>query len=138
MGVKRMDFDREESLIPVGTLIYGSLAAFLMVLILTTCLAVLTELGWTGTITWPNHSLYLLLLFAAVIVGSLLAGWRSREKGWAVGIGVGVISSLVWLILALFLHERIQFGVFLIKTLLSTFIATFGGIIGVNLFGNRG
>jgi putative membrane protein (TIGR04086 family) len=133
-----MNFDREESLIPVGALIYGSLAAFFLVLILTTCVAVLTELGWTGTITWPNHTLYLLLLFGAVIGGSLMGGWRSREKGWAVGIGVGVISSLVWLILALFLHERILFGFFLIKTLLSAFIATFGGIIGVNLSGNRG
>jgi hypothetical protein len=39
--------------------------------------------------------------------------------------------------LALFLHERIQLGIFLIKVILGIFIGAFGGIIGVNVFGNK-
>jgi putative membrane protein (TIGR04086 family) len=133
-----MDYDRNESFFPIGAVIYGSLAVLLVNLILTTFMAVFTELGWTATVTWPNNSLYLLCFFIAMIVGSVLAGWKSRQKGWAVGISVAVVSSVMWLILALFLHERIFMGVFLFKTLLSTFIGAFGGIIGVNVFNAKG
>lgn len=136
--MKRMDFNRDDSIFPIGAVIYGSLAALFVDLILATFAAVFTELGWTGTVTWPNNSLYLLFFFVAIIIGSIMAGWKSRQKGWAVGTGVAVITSVIWLILALFLRERIELGIFLVKTLLGIFIGAFGGIIGVNIFGGKG
>ena len=138
MEVKRMDFDRDDSVFPIGAVIYGCLAALFVDLILTTFAAVFTELGWTGTLTWPNNSLYLLFFFAAIVVGSVMAGWKSRQKGWAVGIGVAILCSILWLVLALLLRERIHIGVFLFKTLLGILIGAFGGIIGVNVFGPKG
>lgn len=133
-----MELDREESLFPVGSMIYGGLAVLFAVLIATVFLGILTELGWTGTITWPNNSLFLLVLYLAVIVGSIMAGWRSHQNGWAVGIGVGVISSMLFLVLVAFLPDRINLGVFLLKSFITIFIGAFGGIIGVNLSGNKG
>jgi putative membrane protein (TIGR04086 family) len=133
-----MDIDREENLFPVGAVIYGSLAAFLMTLILTTFTAVFTELGWTGTISWPNNSLYLLLFFVSVVIGSVLAGWRSRQKGWAVGIAVAIVISFLWLILAFSFHQSVHVGIYLLKSLISLIIGTFGGIIGVNVSGGKG
>lgn len=133
-----MDFDQDEALFPIGAVIYGSLATLFFTLILATFTAVFTELGWTGTVSWPNNSLYLLFFFAAIVIGSVSAGWKSRKKGWAVGIGVAVITSVIWLVLALFMQERVQPGIFLVKALLSIFIGAFGGIIGVNIFGGKG
>ena len=133
-----MDIDREATLFPVGAVIYGSLAAFLMASILTTFTAVFTEIGWTGTVSWPNNSLYLLLFFVSVVFGSIMAGWRSKQKGWAVGIGVAVVISFLWLILGVCFHQSIQVGIYLLKSLISIIIGTFGGIIGVNVSGGKG
>jgi putative membrane protein, TIGR04086 family/integral membrane protein, TIGR04097 family len=133
-----MDFERDDSIFPIGAVIYGSLAALFVDFILVTFAAVFTELGWTGTVTWPNNSLYLLFFFMAIVIGSVLAGWKSHQKGWAVGIGVTVITSIIWLIFALLLREKIQPGIFLVKVLLGIFIGAFGGIIGVNVFGGKG
>ncbi|HBF37075.1 MAG TPA: TIGR04086 family membrane protein [Firmicutes bacterium] len=133
-----MNIDGDETLFPVGAVVYGSLAAFLMTLIGTTFTAVFTELGWKATISWPNNSLYLLLLFVSIVIGSIMAGWRSRQKGWAAGIGVAVIVSLLWLILALLFHHPIHAGIYLVKCFISLVIGAFGGIIGVNALGGKG
>ncbi len=133
-----MDIDREETLFPVGAVVYGSLATFLMTLIFTTFTAAFTELGWTGTISWPNNSLYLLLFFVSVVIGSIMAGWRSRQKGWAVGIGIAIVISILWLILAFSFHQPVHVGIYLFKSLISLIIGTFGGIIGVNVSGGKG
>ena len=134
----RMDIDREEALFPFSAVVYGGLAAFLMALIFTTFTAVFTELGWTGTISWPNNSLYLLLFWASIVIGSLMAGWRSRQKGWAVGIGVAIAISILWLMMALLFHQPVHVGIYLVKTLISLLVGTFGGIIGVTVLSGKG
>ncbi len=130
--------DREDAFFPTGSILYGGLAVILIALFVAVLLGVLTVFGWTGTVTWPNNSLFLLALYGVIVIASILAGWRSRQKGWAVGIGVGVVGSLFFLILASIIHEPIIIGIFLVKTLISCFIGAFGGIIGVNLSGNKG
>ncbi|MGE5581333.1 MAG: TIGR04086 family membrane protein [Bacillota bacterium] len=130
-----MDFEREDSSIPVGSVVYGVFAVLLWLIILTVFLAAFTELGWTATVTWPDNHLYLIIFYAAVTIGSITAGWRSRERGWVVGAGVGFLSSVLLLILAFIMHQRFNIGVFMVKMFISSFIGAFGGIIGVNLGG---
>jgi putative membrane protein (TIGR04086 family) len=129
-----MELDQENTL--VGPIIYGSLITVLTILILTTLIGILTNFGWTGTIKWSGN-LYLIIVYIAVIAGSTMAGFKSHQKGWKIGAGVGIVSSLICLVFAMLLGEKIIWGVYLIKVLISSFIGTFGGIIGVNFTGRK-
>lgn len=127
---------QNENSFPYRPIIYGSLITIGIIIILTLIATVLTEFGWIGTINWSDN-LFLILTYLGVTVGSIMAGLKSREQGWLTGLGSGIISSVWLLILAMFIGENIHWGFFLTKSLVSGFIGTFGGIIGVNLSGNR-
>ncbi len=127
---------QNENYFPFRSMIYGSFFAIGIVTILALMIAVLTEFGWTGTVYW-SENLFLALTYFGVTVGSIMAGFRSREQGWLTGLGTGILSSVWLLILAFIMGDTIHWGFYLIKSLISGFIGTFGGIIGVNLSANR-
>lgn len=114
----------------------GVLAAFMVLLISMFLLGCLTEFGWTGTIQWSD-SLYLVIIYLSIIFGSVTAGLKSHQSGWLTGAGVGFFSSILLILLALGIGEKIYWPLFLGKLLLNTFIGAFGGIIGVNLTGKE-
>lgn len=127
---------QNETSFPIRPIIYGSLISIGIIIFLSLIVAVLTEFGWSGTIQWSDN-LFLILTYLGVITGSIMAGLKSRERGWLTGMGSGFLS-LVWtLILAVLIGNSIHWGFFLVKLLISGFIGAFGGIIGVNLLGNR-
>ena len=127
---------QNENLFPFRPIIYGSFLVLGIVTVLTLLITVLTEFGWTGTIYW-SEDLFLGLTYFGVTVGAIMAGFRSREQGWLTGLGTGILSSVWLLILAYLIGDMVHWGFFLTKTLISGFIGTFGGIIGVNLAANR-
>lgn len=127
---------QNENSFPLRPIVYGSLIVIGIVTVLTLMITLLTEFGWTGTIYW-SENLFLALTYLGVTVGSITAGFRSREQGWLTGLGTGILSSVWLLILALMIGDTINWGVYLTKSLISGFIGTFGGIIGVNLSANR-
>lgn len=127
---------QNENSFPFRPIVYGSFIVIGIVTILALIISLLTEFGWTGAIYW-SENLFLVLIYLGVTVGSITAGFRSREQGWLTGLGTGILSSVWLLILAFVIGDTIHWGVFLTKSLISGFIGTFGGIIGVNLSANR-
>lgn len=129
-----MELNEERS--TVGSIVFGSIVVILTQLVLTTVLMIFTNFGWTGTIKWSNN-LYLITTYLAIVTGSLMAGLRSHQRGWMTGAGVGLVCSFFLMILAILLGETINWGIYSVKILISGFIGTFGGIIGVNLIGHK-
>ncbi len=127
---------QNESSFPIRPIIYGSLISIGIIILLSLVVTILTEFGWTGTVYWSDQ-VFLILTYLGVIIGSIMAGLRSREQGWLMGLSSGILTSVWTLILAMLIGNQIHWGFFLVKTLISGFIGTFGGIIGVNLSGNR-
>lgn len=127
---------QNENSFPFRPIMYGSLLSIGIVIFLTLITTVLTEFGWTGTVFWSDN-LYLALTYFGVTVGSIAAGYKSREQGWLTGLGAGFLSSIGLLIMAIIIGDTVHWGFFLTKSIISGFIGTFGGIIGVNLSGNR-
>lgn len=124
------------NLLPLKPIVYGSLVSIGIIVFLTLIVTVLTEFGWTGTIQWSDN-LFLILSYLGISIGSIIAGLKSREQGWLTGLGSGLLSSLWIFILAILIGNSINWGLFLIKSLISGFIGAFGGIIGVNISGNH-
>lgn len=122
---------QDEMNIPVRPIIKGSLFVFVVILLLTVLLGFLTEMGWTGTVQWSG-SLYLMIIYLSVVTGAIIAGLKSGRYGWITGVGVGLVSSLLILILAILAGEAVHWPVYLVKTLVNSFIGAFGGILGVN------
>jgi len=127
---------QNENSFPFRSIIYGSILVIGIVTVLALIIALLTEFGWTGTVYW-SENLFLVLTYFGVTIGSILAGFRSREQGWLTGLGTGILSSVWLLILAFIIGDTVYWGVYLTKSLISAFIGTFGGIIGVNIAANR-
>lgn len=128
---------QNENSFPLRSMIYGSFLVIGIITILALFISVLTQFGWTGTIDW-SEKLFLVLTYFGVIIGSVMAGFRSREQGWLTGLGIGILSAVWLLILAIIIGDTVHWGFYLTKSLISGFIGIFGGIIGVNLAANRG
>ncbi len=132
-----MEYEQERTMVPVGSILYGTLVTLGVNLILTLIFAVLTELGWEAVIKPYADNLYLFSGYLAVISGAVMAGRESYTKGWFAGLGVGLTSSVVFIVLNAFIGQPLVWGIFLVKMLINGFIGTFGGIIGINLAGSR-
>lgn len=132
-----MEYDQERTTVPVGSILYGTLATLAVNLILTIIFAVLTELGWTAAVKPYSDNLYLFMGYLAVITGAIMAGRESLVKGWLAGLGVGLSSSVIFLIFNAFMGQPLVWGIFSIKMLVNGFIGVFGGIIGINLAGSK-
>ncbi len=128
-----MSVERVEGLLPLKAICFGSMINIGILIICGTILTFLTEFGWAGAANWPEQTMFLLIIFAGVILGSIIAGWKSKQHGWIVGLGVGVITTIFLFFLAIFSQISINYGVFLVKILICSFLGSFGGIIGVNL-----
>lgn len=120
-----------ERRISIRPMLSGSVIVIIMILLATLLLGILTEFGWTGTVKWSGN-LYLMIIYLSIIIGSIMAGFRSNRQGWITGIGVALLSSIFILILAMLAGEKISWPVFLAKTAINSFVGAFGGIIGVN------
>lgn len=127
---------QNETPFPIRLIIYGSLISIGSITFLSLIVTILTECGWSGSIQWSDN-LFLMLTYFGVIVGSIMAGLKSREQGWLIGLGSGILSSIWILFLAVLIGNSIHWGFFLVKLLISGFIGTFGGIIGINLSGKH-
>lgn len=132
-GVDQVKFEQEREKIPVRSILYGTLMALFMMLCLTFFLAVIIQFGWAGVENWPFTTIYLVVVYAATVFGSVAAGKRSMQQGWVVGVGVGLLSSLLILVIAFMGSRSVHLGIYFIKMLINSFIGLFGGIIGVNL-----
>lgn len=124
--------EQTELHLPLKSILLGGLAAFVMVLLLATVITIMTSFGWTGIIRWAS-TLYLIAGYLAIVVGAIYAGYHSKVEGWITGIGVGLVSTILFLFIALFSGTPVTWMAFLIKMLINSFIGSFGGIIGVNL-----
>ena len=118
--------------LPVRPILYGSMITMLLTLIVILMLAFLTELGWQGLIKWAPQ-LYLGAIYFGVVLGGVFAGKRSATQGWLSGLGVGLLTSTGFLLLAVLSDLNFHWGYFLIKTILGGLVGCCGGIIGVNL-----
>jgi putative membrane protein (TIGR04086 family) len=132
-----MEYDQEQSMFPVGSILFGTLVTLAANLILTIIFAVLTELGWTAAVKSYSNNIYLFMGYLAVIAGAMMAGRESFTKGWLAGLGVGFTSSVVFMIFNAFIGQPLVWGIFLVKMLINGFIGIFGGIIGINLAGSK-
>lgn len=132
-----MEFDQEQSMVPVGSILFGTLVTLAVNLILTILFAVLTELGWAAGVKPYSNNLYLIMGYLAVIAGAIMAGRESFTKGWFAGLGVGFSSSVVFMIVNAFIGQPLVWGIFLVKMLINGFIGVFGGIIGINLANSK-
>lgn len=132
-----MNIDQDTSLLPLKPIIYGCLIMLFTIFILTVILALITELGWTVTVQPFSNDLYIVLFYFAVVICSIMAGLKSGSRGWLAGIGVGICSSIVLMILSAILGFKANWGIYLVKSFVSSFIGSFGGIIGVNIAGGR-
>ncbi len=131
------DHDQENASFPLSSIVRGTLVFIIVVAILTLLLSVLTELGWMITVFMPNYY-YLFIIYIGIVCGAVYAGRNARQDGWLTGTGVGVLSSLLLLLILIFIvRERFQITAFIVKTLINAFIGAFGGIIGVNLAGQK-
>lgn len=127
---------QNETPFPIRPIIFGSLISIGIIIFLSLIVTILTEFGWSGSIQWSDN-LFLMLTYFGVTIGSIMAGLKIREQGWLTGLGSGILSSVWILVLAALIGNSIHWGFFLAKMLISGFIGTFGGIIGVNLSGKH-
>jgi putative membrane protein (TIGR04086 family) len=114
------------------SIVKGTTACFFSVIFLTMILGGLTNLGWPGMLYWSGSG-YLMLVYLSLTCGSIFAGLDSRNLGWVVGMGVGLLTSFILLISILLFGEGIKWGLFIFKTFIHCFIGAFGGIIGINI-----
>jgi putative membrane protein (TIGR04086 family) len=125
----KQDTCQTEFYFPVIT---GNIVVFLSIIILAALLGSFTHFGWPGLLNWPN-GVYSILVYISLTMGSIYAGLGSRNQGWAVGAGVGLLASLLLLVSTFLAGEPIKWGVSIFKAFINIFICVFGGIIGINL-----
>jgi putative membrane protein (TIGR04086 family) len=114
------------------SIVNGTIVCFISLICLTIILGSLTNFGWPGMLHWPGSG-YLMLVYFSLTGGSIFAGLYSRNLGWVVGMGVGLLTSFILLISALLSGEAIKWGLFILKAFIHCFIGAFGGIIGINI-----
>jgi putative membrane protein (TIGR04086 family) len=110
----------------------GVIVCLLSIILVTMILGSLTHAGWRGMLYWSGGG-YLVLLYLPLTVGAICAGFYSRQLGWVVGLGVGLVTSVFFLFNAWFAGENVKMFLFVVKTLINCFIGAFGGIIGINI-----
>ena len=103
--------------------------AFLLVTILL--LAVVYWLGWD----WSAYeqTIYQYSIYAAIFLGALASGYKSKVKGWLMGI---ILAVAVWLLFFLGgriagVHQKINES--LINGAIAVLLGIVGGVIGINL-----
>lgn len=133
-----VEYSDEKIRLPIGPIIYGCLVTFFWLLCISIVAAIAVEFGWTVTIAPYQRNLFLGFGYLALITGSIAASLKSNTHGWLIGLGVGLGSSIIFLILETICGGGVaHWGIYLVKTLIVAFIGLFGGIIGVNISGSR-
>jgi putative membrane protein (TIGR04086 family) len=110
----------------------GVIVCLLTIILATIILGGFTDAGWTGMLYWSDGG-YLALVYLSLTAGAISAGVFSRSSGWVVGLGVGLLTSIFFLINAWLAGENVNLMLFIAKTFINCFIGAFGGIIGINI-----
>ncbi|NLW55746.1 MAG: TIGR04086 family membrane protein [Firmicutes bacterium] len=103
--------------------------SFLFIVIIL--LVVTFLLGWD----WSSHEqiIYKYSIYTAIVLGGLATGYKSKTKGWLLGM---ILAVVVWLLVFLVgkswgLDLNIKAG--LINGAIAVILGSLGGIVGINL-----
>jgi putative membrane protein (TIGR04086 family) len=118
------------------TIFRGGMVTLFCVIIASVSLGSAIHFGAAEQI-FDSGSLYLILLSVSLTLGAIYGGATSQNRGWVTGIGVGFLTSLLLLMIALGTNAEINWSIYLLKTLINCFIGAFGGIIGINVKKDR-
>jgi putative membrane protein (TIGR04086 family) len=109
----------------------GSMVTLLGILLATIVIGIIVHFG-VAVKAFESGSLYMLLLFASLAIGAIYAGSATQQMGWITGAGVGFVTSLFLLMIAMGAGQEINWSIYPLKALINCFIGAFGGIIGIN------
>ncbi len=116
------------------SMIYGLITILVIILSISFIISLLLRFTslTESSFTW----IIIVLTFVAVLVGGFVSGGKSKQKGWLVGAGTGVLYSLVVFVVQ-FLGYNSTFSLeqylFHAGFILAAII---GGILGVNVVRN--
>lgn len=119
----------------VTGILYGWIIIFILMLITSMILALFLRFTTfnESTLTWISYPLGLTALF----IGGFVAGIKSKEKGWITGITIGIgFTFLVFLVQYLGYKQifSLQQSLHHLGFIFSSLI---GGVLGVNVIGNK-
>ncbi|WP_245712446.1 TIGR04086 family membrane protein [Anaerobacillus alkalilacustris] len=116
------------------SMVYGLIT--ILVIILSVSFIISLLLRFTSLTESSFSWIIMLLTFVALLVGGFVSGGKSKQKGWMVGLGTGLLYSLlVFLVQFLgynntFSTEQYLFhGGFILTAII-------GGVLGVNVVRN--
>ncbi|HYH02537.1 MAG TPA: TIGR04086 family membrane protein [Bacillota bacterium] len=122
----------DDNSISYQSIFKGGLVVLLLIVLLTIVLGTLTHLGWSGLLN-SSGTFYMVMLYLALVSGAVYAGYSSQNLGWATGIGVGLVASVLFLMIAVLSGEPFNWLIFILKAVLNCFIGALGGVIGINI-----
>ncbi|MCT8139535.1 TIGR04086 family membrane protein [Anaerobacillus sp. CMMVII] len=115
-------------------MVYGLVTILLIILSVSFIISLL--LRFTSLTETSFSWVIMVLTFVALIIGGFVSGGKSKQKGWMVGAGTGLLYSLLVFLVqylgynATFSMEQYLFhGGFV-------FAAIIGGVLGVNVVRN--
>jgi len=116
------------------SIVYGLIT--ILVIILSVSFTISLLLRFTSLTEASFSWVIIVLTFVALIAGGFVSGGKSRQKGWLVGAGTGILFSLL-----VFLVQYLGYNVtFSVEQYLFhggfVLAAIIGGILGVNVVKN--
>lgn len=116
------------------SIVYGLIT--ILVIILSVSFTISLLLRFTSLTEASFSWVIIVLTFVALIAGGFVSGGKSRQKGWLVGAGTGILFSLL-----VFLVQYLGYNVtFSVQQYLFhggfVLAAIIGGILGVNVVKN--
>lgn len=116
------------------SMVYGLVT--ILVIILSVSFIISLLLRFTSLTETSFTWVIMILTFVALLVGGFVSGGKSKQKGWMVGAGTGILYSLLVFLVqylgynATFTTEQYLFhGGFILAAII-------GGILGVNVVRN--
>jgi putative membrane protein (TIGR04086 family) len=110
---------------------YGLLTVLMLIVGASLIIAIL--LKFTNLTEESFKWLFYVMTFVTLFIGGFISGGRAKEKGWMIGIGTGILYSLVIFFIqylgyqeAFSLEQYVHHGSGIV-------CAMFGGMIGVNV-----
>lgn len=116
------------------SMIYGLIT--ILVIILSVSFIISLLLRFTSLTESSFKWVIIVLTFVAILIGGFVSGGKSKQKGWLVGAGTGLLYSLlVFLVQYLGYNDTFSMQQYLFHGGY-VLIAIIGGIFGVNVVRN--